>query len=436
MFYYLIITFIKVKFGFPFALSIFHITFQASSIHTSQFTPNNSCIIFPFKITIYCRRKRCTLRVEITYSDAGVDIELGDEASDILYNAARKTWSNRNGRLGEVISPFDDFSGLRAIDVSSLPPNTLMGMGFDSIGTKTELAERINKHDTIAFDLFAMVCDDAVVRGGEPIVLGSVLEINTLGRGEGSNIDMVRALAEGYIRAAHDANVAVINGELAEVGSRVQGYGGFNYNWGAGLIWFANKNRIFTGAEITAEDSVVGLREDGLRSNGLSLVRKIFETVHGKDWHRIELNGRSLAEVALKPSKIYSQALVEMFGGVDIEPKAKVHGVAHVTGGGVPGKLGRILKPTKFGAVLYDLYEPGEIIKYCQEQGNVPDREAYRTWNMGQGMLVVTPEPEQIIRIAKQFDIDSKIVGKISEEKGITISNKGYYSKDKLILKF
>jgi phosphoribosylformylglycinamidine cyclo-ligase len=372
----------------------------------------------------------------ITYSESGVDIELGDEASDILYSAARETWSNRSGRLGEVISPFDDFSGLRAIDVSALPPNTLMGMGFDSIGTKTELAERINKHNTIAFDLFAMVCDDAVVRGGEPIVMGSVLEINSLGRGEASNISLVKQLATGYIQAAKEANVAVINGELAEVGSRVQGFGGFNYNWGAGLIWFANKNRIFTGAKISPSDAVVGLSEDGLRSNGLSLVRKIFETTHGQNWHEVKINDHSLAEVALKPSRIYSRALVEMFGGVDAEPKATVHGVAHITGGGVPGKLGRVLKPTKFGAILDDLFEPAEIMKYCQHHGNIPDREAYRTWNMGQGMIVITPEPDEVMKISGKFGIESKIVGNVSEDPGIIITNKGLNSNQEPTLKF
>ncbi len=372
----------------------------------------------------------------ITYSEAGVDIELGDAASEILYNAAKETWSNRKGQIGEVICPFDDFSGMRAIDVSKLPTNTLMSIGFDSIGTKTEVAERIAKHDTIAFDLFAMVCDDAVVRGGEPVVLGSVLEINTLGHGVESNIDMIRQLAKGYIQAASDANIAVINGELAEVGTRVQGFGGFNYNWGAGLIWFANKDRIFTGSKLIPGDSIVGLYEQGFRSNGFSLVRKIFEHAHGENWHEITLSGRSLAEIALEPSKIYSKPIVEMFGGLDYEPQAEVHGVAHITGGGVPGKLGRILKPMGFGAELDDLFDPPKIVNYCQEQGEVSDREAYRTWNMGQGMLVVTTEPERVISIAKKYGIEAKEVGKITQEKGIRIANKGFYSKNEQILEF
>jgi phosphoribosylformylglycinamidine cyclo-ligase len=374
--------------------------------------------------------------VGITYSDAGVDITLGDQASDILYTAAKRTWSVREGLVGEVISPFDDFSGLRAIDTSTLPPKTIMGLGFDGIGTKVELAERIGKHDTVAFDLFAMVCDDAVVRGGEPVVLGSVLDLNTIGSKSESNIDVIRQLATGYIQAAFDANVAVINGELAELGKRVSGYGGFNYNWCAGLVWFANRDRIFTGKEISIKDSIVGLRENGIRSNGLSLVRKIFEHAHGENWHEITHNGRSLAEIALEPSKIYAKAIVDMFGGVENEPKAVVHGVAHITGGGIPGKLGRVLKPTGVGADLNGLFEPPEIMRYCQEHGKVPDREAYRTWNMGQGMLVITPEPDNVIQIAKQHNIDSKVVGGIIDEKSIRMTNKGLFASHEPELKF
>src|SRR3989344_6275503 len=97
-------------------------------------------------------------------------------ASKILYEAAKLTWKNRTGRLGEVVELFDDFSGLRAINVGGLPEDAYMNIGFDGVGTKIELAERIAKHDTVAHDLLAMVCDDAVVRGAEPVIVGSILD--------------------------------------------------------------------------------------------------------------------------------------------------------------------------------------------------------------------------------------------------------------------
>lgn len=371
------------------------------------------------------------MKKQTTYADSGVNIELGDDASKILYNAAKQTWDNRKGNLGELIVPFDDFSGVRAMDVSNLPSGTLMNIGFDGVGTKMELAERINDHRTIAYDLFAMVCDDAVVRGAEPVLIGSVLDVNSLGKGDVSYIDKVKQLAEGYINAAKAANVAIVNGEIAELGNRVGGFGGFNYNWSAAVVWFANKDRLFTGKEIKNEDYLVGLRETGFRSNGLSLVRKIMESTYGKNWH--DLNEKNLAKLALEPSKIYSGAVVEMFGGWDNEPKAEVHGVAHITGGGIPGKLGRVLKPSGLGATIFEPYSPSSLIYHCQNKGNVSDEEAYKTWNMGQGMIIITPKPEEVIDIAKDYGIESKVIGQVETKPGIRIKSEGMYSEGKYL---
>lgn len=373
------------------------------------------------------------MKKPITYADSGVNIELGDDVSKILYNAAKQTWNNRKGKLGELIVPFDDFSGVRAIDVSNLPTGTLMNIGFDGVGTKMELAERINDHRTIAYDLFAMVCDDAVVRGAEPVLIGSILDVNSLGNSDGSSLEQVRQLAEGYINAAKSANVAIVNGEVAELGNRIGGFGQFNYNWGAAVVWFANRDRLFTGREIKEGDYLVGLQETGFRSNGLSLVRKIMKANHGEDWHTQTYKGVSLAKLALEPSKVYSGAVVDMFGGFQGEPKAKVHGVAHITGGGIPGKLGRILKPSGLGAKISEPYSPAELMLYCQDKGNVPDVEAYKTWNMGQGMIIVTPEPEAVMGVAKNHNLKSKVIGQIEKQPGIRILNSGAYSKNQYL---
>src|SRR3989339_342830 len=142
---------------------------------------------------------------KMTYMDSGVNIELGDDVSKILYNAAKQTWENRKGGIGEVIVPFDDFSGVRAIDVSGLPKGTMMNIGFDGVGTKVEIAERTGNYSTLAYDLFAMVCDDAVVSGAEPVLIGSILDVNSLT----GSIEKVKQLAHGYVAAAKEANVAV-----------------------------------------------------------------------------------------------------------------------------------------------------------------------------------------------------------------------------------
>ncbi len=373
------------------------------------------------------------MRRQTTYADSGVNIDLGDDVSKILYNAAKQTWDNRKGRLGEVIVPFDDFTGVRAIDVSNLPSGTLMNIGFDGVGTKMELAERVRNHRTIAYDLFAMVTDDAVVRGAEPVLIGSILDVNSLGTSEKPFIEEVRQLAEGYIGAAKAANVAIVNGEVAELGSRVGGFGTFNYNWGAAVVWFAKKDRMFTGREIKEGDYLVGLREEGFRSNGLSLVRKIMKNNHGDNWHQVpwKKGNASLADLALTPSRIYTGAVVDMFGGYDRQPRTEVHGVAHITGGGVPGKLGRVLNPSGFGAFIDTPFEPSEFVEYTQALGGVPDVEAYKTWNMRQGMIVITPKPEEVIGVASAYGIQAQKIGTITREKGIRIKNRGAFCPDK-----
>lgn len=369
----------------------------------------------------------------ITYADSGVNLELGDDASKILFNASKETWDNRKDILGEIIIPFEDFSGVRYINAGNLPEGTVLCMGFDGIGTKMEIAERMDDHSTIAFDLFAMVCDDAVIRGAEPILIGTVFDVNTLGNKDNSYIRQMRQLAEGYIKAAKTANVAVINGELAELGNRVNGYGDFNYNWCAGLIWFAKKDRLLTGNEIQIGDYCVGLNEPGFRSNGLSLVRNVFSSAYGDNWHNIEFEGKKLGYWVLEPSIIYSACVSEMFGGFDRDPRVELHGVSHITGGGIPGKLGRALKPSGFGADIDTPFEPSPVIKLCQEKGNIPDDEAYRAWNMGQGMVVITPEPENAIKIAEEFGIKAQIIGKVTEDRGIRIKSKGFFSEDAVL---
>lgn len=369
-------------------------------------------------------------KMTTTYQAAGVDIHRGDEASRILYEAARRTWANRAGRFGNVITPFDDFTGLRVIDIGGLPAGTVLSLGFDGVGTKVEIGERAARHDTIAFDLLAMVCDDAVVRGGEPVVVGTVLDVNCLGKESESYLESIRQMAKGYVDAAAEAGVAVINGEVAELGVRVQGFGPFNYNWSAGVLWFARRERMFTGFEIEPGDALVGLRERGFRSNGLSLVRRILTQRFGENWHETSFQGTSLGESVLCPSRIYARPVTAMIGGIQDEPRARVHGVSHITGGGIPGKLGRALKPKQLGAHLDAPFPPGDVVLACQEWGEIPDEEAYRTWNMGQGMIIVTPEPDKVMALTEEYAVEGRVIGAVSGDPGITIRSQGYFKQN------
>lgn len=362
---------------------------------------------------------------QTNYSDSGVHVDLGDSASEVLYNAAKITWENRSGRIGQVMVPYDDFRGIRAIDFGGLPEGTVGMMEMDGIGTKVEVAERLKNHRTMAYDLIAMNTEDCVTKGAEPIIFASILDVNTLKSDGRIYLEEIKQLAEGYIAAAKEADVAIVNGELAELGDRVNGYGDFNYNWGGAVFWLARADRILEPDSIQPGDSLVGLKEEGFRSNGLSLTRKILEKEYGSEWHNVKYNGESIGNHVLKPSRIYTRAITEMFGGYDREPKASVHGVAHITGGGIPAKLGGILKPRKLGAYIDNPMEPCRLMLHCKELGNVSDKEAYKTWNMGQGMVVVTPEPENVMSVARSYNISSDIIGTVRDKPGIIIRTRG-----------
>lgn len=341
------------------------------------------------------------------YSDAGVNVEAGDAASKAFYEAAKRTWKNR------VQSGFDDFSGLRYM---TPPLGCVMGENVDGVGTKTEVAERLQRLDTLGFDLLAMVCDDAVVRGGEPFYVTNVLDVNQI------QPEPLQQLASGLEKAAKEAGVAVVNGEIAELGGKVGGFGTFCLNWTASCTWFAQKDRIISGKAVKPGHAIVSLKEDGFRSNGLSLARKIMEKQYGTNWHESD---RKLAEQILHPSQLYTRFAASLFGGANGKPTARVSAMAHITGGGIPGKLGRALKPSGLGAELSDLFDPCPAMTQLMEMGGVAEDEAYRAWNMGNGFLVLTDEPDAVLKQAKKFKLDAKIAGKVTKKQGIQIRGRG-----------
>ncbi|KJR43061.1 phosphoribosylformylglycinamidine cyclo-ligase [Candidatus Magnetoovum chiemensis] len=357
-----------------------------------------------------------------TYKDAGVDITIGDEASKIMFQASKVTWKNREGLAGQIELARDAFSSVRMIRANGFA-DAVVGMNLDGVGTKIEIAERINKHTTIAFDLFAMVCDDASANGCEPVLIGSVLDCNEI------SIPIVKELAKGMTDAAETAKVAVINGEIAELGSRVNGFfGTYAYNWAACAFWIGKEDRIITGKDIKPKDAVIALYEPGLRSNGLSLIRKVFQSCYGDMWHNRRLDKSSLGEAALTPSTIYTPILTALTGGYSQESRALIKGISHITGGGIPSKFGRLLSACGCGAVLDNLFEPSPVMLLCQSLAQIPDYEAYRTWNMGQGALIVCPEPQRILDIASKMKYPAKVAGYITKEPLIKIKSSGYYS--------
>lgn len=362
-----------------------------------------------------------------TYKQAGVDRDLQDRCTEIFYEAAVKTFQNRKGRFGEPIIARGGFSG--PIYIQELKDAYLL-KNSDDVGTKIEVAELMSKHDTIAFDLLAMVCDDAAVMGAEPFAVTNSLNASRL------DVSVIEQLADGLVKAAERAKVAVVGGNVAVL-DRVAGL----YLWDADVISVLERKKELKKEAIQPGDQIIGLRERGFRSNGFSLIRKILKERFGPRWVEKPYDAqKSWGDVALTPSIIYTPILVDAVGAYGQKGRAKIKGAAHITGGGILN-LPRCLpinsrrsesqKSKSLGA--YIDVEPLEPMLKLQELGNVDDREAYRVWNMGVGMLIVTNE-NAIFQIAKEHDVEVFKAGEVIDEPKIIIENRGFFRKERRLV--
>lgn len=359
-----------------------------------------------------------------------VNIQAGDDASEYFTEQAKKTWDIRPEALDTDGVDFG-YSALIDGDYFVGKGSLSYGHQLDGSGTKPEFYERLNDHFGAAQDLYAMVGDDVAPTGGELISIDNVLDVRELDPKNPDIDNGLRRLADGLVHAAHLSGAIALSGETAELGSRISGYGDFNYNW-AGVAFFAvNKERRLTGREIKAGQYLVGLVEPGFRSSGITDVRNALYENYGPEWHeQIEqsLSNITLGQLVQTPSTIYAKLMRELQGGFDIhkEPKAEVTGVAHVTGGGQPSKLGRMLKRTNdLGIVIDNPITPPDMMLHVQRLRGFNDRKAYGKWHMGPGMVVVTTEPEKVISEAESHNVGAQVIGYVDDKPGIRIRNEG-----------
>jgi phosphoribosylformylglycinamidine cyclo-ligase len=348
-----------------------------------------------------------------TYKDSGVDIELGDQCSKMAYEAAKGTFTGRKGMIGEPVMEEGGFTGVLDMGDFYLIQND------DGVGTKIEVAEKMKKFDTLGYDLIAMVADDGVCSGAEVFSVTNTLDTPKL------NPEMVEGLMAGLKKAALKQKIVVPGGELAELGDMLNGP-----IWNATAVGIVEKDKVIDGKDVEAGDIVIGLLSDGIRSNGLTLARMILEEKFGDDWVKQDYgNGKTWGEVILTPSKIYHCAILNLIGGYKQKRQINVKGLAHNTGGGIPGNLSRILKAKGLGANLPTLPEPHEFMLKLQEFGNVEDDEAYQTWNMGVGMFMVVKKEDvdQALTSLKKEGVEAQAIGTVTLEPGIKIVSKGFF---------
>ncbi len=345
--------------------------------------------------------------------DSGLDLELGERCSRRAWTWARRTFAARRGRPGEVVGGLHaSFSNVvRLGDVR-------LALTSDGIGTKAELAERTGVYDTLGFDLVAMVADDLAANGVEPTNLTNVLDVDHLDEA------VVEDLMRGLHAAAEAAGVAVVGGEIAELGGRVGGWGdGMHFNWCAAAVGVLPPGREpIDGRRVAAGDTIVALPSDGLRSNGFSLARRVLEARHGERWHEaIGGDGRSWGELLLTPSRICCRGVAAL-----LDAGLPVHALAHVTGGGVPGNLARVLGDG-LGADLDDPLPPQPFVRELQALGEVDERTAYGMWNMGHGMLAVAPAAAagEVVAALAEAGHAARPVGRVTSRPGVRIDGRG-----------
>lgn len=300
----------------------------------------------------------------LSYRDAGVDIDAGNALIDRIKPHAKRTL--RPGVLGGL----GGFGALFEIPLDRYREPVLVS-GTDGVGTKLKLAMMMNKHDTIGIDLVAMCVNDLVVAGAEPLFFLDYYATGQL------NLDAASDVIKGIADGCEMSGAALSGGETAEMPGM---YEGDDYDLAGFCVGVVEKSGIIDGSKVGAGDVLIGIASSGPHSNGYSLIRKVIEVSNAdlsEDFH-----GRPLGEVLLEPTRIYVKPLLKLFESVD------VHALAHITGGGLPENLPRVMAEGTRAVIDSASWQRPPVFDWLQEQGNIADAEMYRTFNNGIGMVV------------------------------------------------
>jgi phosphoribosylformylglycinamidine cyclo-ligase len=310
---------------------------------------------------------------QLTYRDAGVDIDAGNKAVDLMKKHVRSTYRP------EVLGDIGGFGGLFALDVAKYRQPVLVS-GTDGVGTKLCIAFMADKHDTIGQDAVAMCVNDILVQGAEPLFFLDYLAVGKL------SPEQVAAIVSGIAGACLESGCSLIGGETAEMASF---YKNGEYDIGGFAVGVAERSKLITGQNIKPGDALLGLPSSGLHSNGYSLVRKICFDVKKMDINeQIPELSKTLGEELLIPTKLYPKACLPLVEKFDIR------GMVHITGGGFYENIPRVLPEGCGVEVDTEAWPKPPIFSLLQQWGNVAWPEMYRTFNMGIGMILVVPQSE------------------------------------------
>ncbi len=327
----------------------------------------------------------------LSYKDAGVDIDAGNALVERIKGAVKRT------RRPEVMGGIGGFGALCELPTKYKHP--VLVSGTDGVGTKLRLALDMKKHNTIGIDLVAMCVNDLIVQGAEPLFF---LDYYATGKLDvDTAADVVSGIADGCVQAG----CALIGGETAEMPGM---YEGEDYDVAGFCVGVVEKEDIIDGSKVAAGDALIAVGSSGPHSNGYSLVRKILE-VSGADKNEM-LEGKTIGEHLLQPTKIYIQSGLKLIAEHDI------HAISHITGGGFWENIPRVLPQGTKAVIDGSSWEWPVIFQWLQEKGNVNTHEMYRTFNCGVGLVIALPkdQAQAAVELLQQEGENAWVIGEIA----------------------
>ena len=334
----------------------------------------------------------------ITYKDAGVDIDAGNQFVDMIKPLVKQTMRP------EVLTDIGGFGGLFSLNSSKYKRPTLVS-STDGVGTKLKLAFMMDKHDTVGIDLVAMCVNDIIVQGAEPLFFLDYLATSKLKPVEA--VEVIKGIAEG----CKQANCALLGGETAEMPGM---YTGGEYDLAGFTVGVVDNDEIIDGSTITNGDKIIGIASSGLHSNGYSLARKVL-----LEEMKLNLNDtpeeldQSLGEELLTPTRIYVKSILNLIRDFSIK------GIAHITGGGLLENVPRVL-PQKCKAVIdRHSWDKPAIFEMIRKGGNIPEEEMYRTFNYGIGMVLIiaAKDVDDVLNRLAGLQEKAYLIGEIASSK-------------------
>ena len=306
-------------------------------------------------------------KTSLSYKDAGVDIDAGNALVERIKGAVKRT------RRPEVMGGLGGFGALCQIPAGYKEP--VLVSGTDGVGTKLRLAMDLKRHDGVGIDLVAMCVNDLVVQGAEPLFF---LDYYATGK---LDVDTASAVVNGIAEGCYQSGCALVGGETAEMPGM---YHGEDYDIAGFCVGVVEKADIIDGSKVQPGDQLIALASSGPHSNGFSLIRKVLE-VSGQSPDTF-LDGKSLADHLLEPTRIYVKNLLALFKQV------QVNALCHITGGGFWENIPRVLPENTKAVIDGTSWQWPAIFNWLQQQGNISRHEMYRTFNCGVGMIVVVPQ--------------------------------------------